>query len=250
MYCVGGVHLSHRLIINMWKWLTSLSMEVMTLNPRCEKVETAHGVAITVTGVAQVKVMSDLKLLHVACEQFLGKSVRDIEDAILQTLEGHLRAILGTLSVEDIYQDREKFATLVRNVASPDVGKMGIEVLSFTIKDIFDTVQYLDSLGKTQTAEVKKNGKIGAAKAARDAGIKQAEAEKERLDARYAADAIIAKAKRDFELQKSLFEQEVNTKKAEAELAYRLQVGFCFLFMILPSINLCASMSLSIPLYL
>jgi flotillin len=201
-------------------------MEVMTLNPRCEKVETSHGVAITVTGVAQVKVMSDPNLLHIACEQFLGKSVREIEDAILQTLEGHLRAILGTLSVEEIYQDREKFATLVRNVASPDVGKMGIEILSFTIKDIFDTVQYLDSLGKTQTAEVKKNAQIGAANSTRDAGISQAEADKARMEAKYAADTLIAKSKHTYEVQKAEFDQEVNTLKAEAELSYQLQVGF------------------------
>ena len=203
---------------------SSLSMEVMTLNPQCEKVETSQGVAITVTGVAQVKVMADMQLLAIACEQFLGKSVREIEDAILQTLEGHLRAILGTLSVEEIYQDREKFAALVREVASPDVGKMGIEILSFTIKDIFDTVQYLDSLGKTQTAEVKKNAEIGVAQSQRDAGIRQAEAERERVEVRYAADAAIAKSKNEYELQKAAFEQEVNTKKAQAELAYQLQV--------------------------
>lgn len=221
---------SKRTIVGGWGWAAAcvtdvqrLSMEVMTLNPRCEKVETSHGVAITVTGVAQVKVMSDPNLLHIACEQFLGKSVREIEDAILQTLEGHLRAILGTLSVEEIYQDREKFATLVRNVASPDVGKMGIEILSFTIKDIFDTVQYLDSLGKTQTAEVKKNAQIGAANSTRDAGISQAEADKARMEAKYAADTLIAKSKHTYEVQKAEFDQEVNTLKAEAELSYQLQ---------------------------
>ncbi|XP_062521918.1 flotillin-2-like [Corticium candelabrum] len=223
-------HESKRTIVGGWGWACAcvtdvqrLSMEVMTLNPQCEKVETSQGVAITVTGVAQVKVMADMQLLAIACEQFLGKSVREIEDAILQTLEGHLRAILGTLSVEEIYQDREKFAALVREVASPDVGKMGIEILSFTIKDIFDTVQYLDSLGKTQTAEVKKNAEIGVAQSQRDAGIRQAEAERERVEVRYAADAAIAKSKNEFELQKAAFDQEVNTKKAQAELAYQLQ---------------------------
>ena len=76
----------------------------MTLNPKCESVETAQGVAVTVTGVAQVKVMTETELLKTACEQFLGRSTSQIESIILQTLEGHLRAILGTLSVEEIYK--------------------------------------------------------------------------------------------------------------------------------------------------
>ena len=79
----------------------------MTLNPKCELVETAQGVAVTVTGVAQVKVMTESELLKTACEQFLGKDTRQIENVILQTLEGHLRAILGTLSVEEIYRGTE-----------------------------------------------------------------------------------------------------------------------------------------------
>ena len=78
-------------------------------------------------------------------------------------MEGHLRAILGTLTVEEVYKDREQFAALVRDVASPDVGKMGVEILSFTIKDVHDDVDYLESLGKSQTASVKRDAEIGVA---------------------------------------------------------------------------------------
>ena len=106
----------------------------MTLNPICENVETAQGVPLTVTGVAQVKIMKNPELLHTASEQFLGKKEHEIKSTVLQTLEGHLRAILGTLTVEEVYKDRDQFASLVREVAAPDVGRMGIEVLSFTIK--------------------------------------------------------------------------------------------------------------------
>merc|ERR1719431_344527 len=150
----------------------------MTLNPVCEGVETSEGVPLTVTGVAQCKVMPEGELLDTALEQFLGRSASDIEDVILQTLEGHLRAILGTLTVEEIYQDRDRFAQLVREVASPDVGRMGIEILSFTIKDVYDKVEYLSSLGKTQTAAVQRDADIGVAESERDAGIKEAEAQK------------------------------------------------------------------------
>merc|ERR1719450_885591 len=197
----------------------------MTLNPVCERVETAKGVAITVTGVAQVKVIKEDELLKTACEQFLGKRPRDIENILLQTLEGHLRAILGTLTVEEIYKDRDTFAQMVREVASPDVGRMGIEILSFTIKEINDQVNYLDSLGKTQTASVKKEAAIGVAEANRDAGIKEAECERGHADKRYLADTSIADSAREYQMRKAEFDQEVNARKAEAELAYELQAA-------------------------
>jgi flotillin len=77
------------------QYICRLSLNVMTLNPVCESVETREGVPLTVTGVAQVKVMTEKDLLATACEQFLGKSVDQIKSVVLQTMEGHLRAILG-----------------------------------------------------------------------------------------------------------------------------------------------------------
>jgi len=228
--CCGAQN--RKTIIGGWGWawacvtnVQRLSLEVMTLNPRSENVETSEGVPLTVTGVAQVKVMTEPELLAIACEQFLGKSVQHIERVILQTMEGHLRAILGTLSVEAIYQDRDQFAQLVREVAAPDVGRMGIEILSFTIKDVFDSVEYLESLGRAQTANVKRDADIGVAEANRDAGIREAECEKARMDTKYSADTKIAKSKRQYEMQKANFDMEVNARKAEAELAYELQAA-------------------------
>merc|ERR1711910_131223 len=197
----------------------------MTLNPVCENVETAQGVPLTVTGVAQVKIMKNPELLGVAAEQFLGKSEGDITETILQTLEGHLRAILGTLTVEEVYKDRDQFASLVREVASPDVGRMGIEILSFTIKDVYDNVTYLASLGKAQTAAVKRDAEIGVAQANRDAGIREAECEKAAMDVKYNTDTKIEDNSRAFKLQKANFDKEVNTAKAEAQLAYELQAA-------------------------
>lgn len=228
--CCGARN--RKTIIGGWGWawwlvtdVQRISLEVMTLNPVCENVETSEGVPLTVTGVAQVKVMTEAELLSTACEQFLGKPVQHIERVILQTMEGHLRAILGTLSVEAIYQDRDQFAQLVREVAAPDVGRMGIEILSFTIKDVYDSVEYLESLGRAQTANVKRDADIGVAEANRDAGIREAECEKARMDTKYAADTKIANSRRQFEMQKANFDMEVNAKKAEAELAYELQAA-------------------------
>uniref|UniRef100_A0A672RK21 Flotillin n=1 Tax=Sinocyclocheilus grahami TaxID=75366 RepID=A0A672RK21_SINGR len=220
-YTVGGWAWAWWLITDIQK----ITLEIMTLQPKCEDVETAEGVAITVTGVAQVKVMTDNELLGYACEQFLGKTVAEIKSVILQTLEGHLRSILGTLTVEQIYQDRDQFAKLVREVAAPDVGRMGIEILSFTIKDVYDKVDYLSSLGKSQTAAVQRDADIGVAEAERDAGIREAECKKEMMDVKFQADTRMADSKRELEMQKAAFNQEVNTKKAEAQLAYELQAA-------------------------
>ncbi|XP_013143579.1 PREDICTED: flotillin-2 [Papilio polytes] len=213
-----------------WAWwlvtdVQRISLEVMTLNPMCEYVETAQGVPLTVTGVAQCKIMNEDELLTTACEQFLGKSVKEIKMTVLHTLEGHLRAILGTLTVEEVYRDRDQFAGLVREVAAPDVGRMGIEILSFTIKDVYDDVQYLASLGKAQTAAVKRDANIGVAQANRDAGIREAECEKSAMDVKYSTDTKIEDNNRLFKLQKAQFDQEINTAKAESALAYELQAA-------------------------
>ncbi|XP_029303390.1 flotillin-2a isoform X2 [Cottoperca gobio] len=219
-------------VVGGWSWawwlisdIQRMSLEVMTILCRCENIETSEGVPLDVTGVAQVKVMIENELLGYACEQFLGKSVVEIKSVILQTLEGHLRAILGTLTVEQIYQDRDRFASLVREVASPDVGRMGIEILSFTIKDVYDKVEYLSSLGKAQTAAVQRDADIGVAEAERDAGIREAECKREMMDVKFLADTKMADSKRELEMEKASFNQEVNTKKAEAQLAYELQAA-------------------------
>ncbi|CAG2120157.1 unnamed protein product, partial [Medioppia subpectinata] len=220
------------LVVGGWSWawwlvtdVQRLSLQVMTLSPRCESVETSQGVPLTVTGVAQCKVMTEKEFLTIAAEQFLGKSVDHIKSVILQTLEGHLRAILGTLTVEEVYRDRDQFASLVREVATPDVGRMGIEILSFTIKDVYDNVEYLASLGKARTAAVKRDANVGVAQAERDAGIREAECEKSAMDVKYGANTKIEDSHRLFLLQKAQFDSEVNSKKAEAQLSYELQAA-------------------------
>lgn len=228
--CFGGDHKKY--VIGGWAWacclvteVQRLSLEVMTLNPVCENVETAQGVPLTVTGVAQVKVMTTKDLLASACEQFLGKSVQDIESVLLQTLEGHLRAILGTLTVEEIYQDRDRFASLVREVAAPDVGRMGIEILSFVIKDVNDRVDYLSSIGRAQTAVVISNADIGVAVAEKDAGIKEAECEKAKMDVVFSAQTNVADYERAYLMAQAAFQKEVNAAQADAKLAFQLQAA-------------------------
>lgn len=112
--------------------------------------------------------------------------------------------------MEAIYRDRDQFAALVREVATPDVGRMGIEIVSFTIQDVFDSVEYLSSLGKTRAAEVKRDAEIGVALAERDAGIKESQCNKEAMDSKYGANTKIEDAHRQFQLQKAKFDSEVS----------------------------------------
>ncbi len=200
-----------------------LSLEVMTLPVNTARVYTKEGVSVSVDGIAQVKVGRSENAIRTAAEQFLGKSVREIAEVALQTLEGQQRAILGTMTVEDIYRDRVAFAEQVRDVAATDMTNMGLEIVSFSIRDIQDEQGYLEALGVRRTSEVKRDAAIGEAQAERDSGIKEAQADQERQAARFAADTAIAESERDFQTQKAAYDQQVNARRAEAELAYPLQ---------------------------
>ncbi|XP_033643011.1 flotillin-1-like [Asterias rubens] len=206
--------------------IQTLSLNTMTLQINTDNVYTRLGVPISVTGIAQVKIQGQNKdMLLEACQQFLGKTEHEVEMVAMETLEGHQRAIMGTMTVEEIYKDRKKFAKNVFEVASSDLVNMGISVVSYTLKDVRDEHGYLKALGMARTAEVKRDARIGEAEAKRDSGIREARAEEERMASRFANDTEIAKAKRDFELKKAAYDMEVQTKKADSELAYELQAA-------------------------
>ncbi|XP_006275527.2 flotillin-1 [Alligator mississippiensis] len=203
-----------------------ISLNTLTLNVKSEKVYTRHGVPISVTGIAQVKIQGQNKeMLAAACQMFLGKTESEITHIALETLEGHQRAIMAHMTVEEIYKDRQKFSEQVFKVASSDLVNMGISVVSYTLKDIHDDQDYLHSLGKARTAQVQKDARIGEAEAKRDAGIREAKAKQQKLSAQYLNEIEMAKAQRDYELKKAAYDIEVNTRKAESDLAYQLQVA-------------------------
>lgn len=210
-------------IVPVLERVDMLSMEIMTIDVVTPRVYTKQGVPVTVDGVAQIKIKSDEVSIFTAAEQFLSKSADQIRAVALQTLEGHLRAILGTMTVEEIYRDRDTFAQRVQEVSAGDLANMGLGIVSFTIKDIRDDQGYLDALGQARTAEVKRDAAIGQAMAARDATIKSAEARQAGETAKYAAETRIAEAQKDYQVQKAAYDAEVNRRKAEAELAYVLQ---------------------------
>ncbi len=202
-----------------------LSLEIMTIDITTPDVPTLQGVPITVDGVAQIKIGSDENSIRTAAIQFLSKSQEEIEHVAHETLAGHLRAILGTLTVEQLYKDREAFAQKVQEVSGEDMASMGLEIVSFVIKDISDAEGYLEALGRPRIAQVKRDATIGEAEAARDATIESARARQQGESAKFDAETKIAESRKDFEVQKAAYEAETNRKKAEAELAYTLQTN-------------------------
>ena len=200
-----------------------LSLELITIEIITQNVYTLQGVPVTVDGVAQVKIASDDVSIVTAAEQFLSKNQVEIKNVALQTLEGHLRGILGTMTIEEIYKDRDKFAQTVQAVSAQDMRNMGLQIISFTIKNIHDAEGYLDSLGKARTAEVKRDATIGQARATRDAAIESAKARQEGEIAQIAANTKIAEADRDYKIKKAEYDTSVNRQQADADLAYALQ---------------------------
>src|SRR5881296_2768462 len=200
-----------------------LSLEVMTLDFTTPEVYTKPGAPIVVDGVAQVKIKGDEASIRTAAEQFLGKSVEEIKQIALQTVEGHLRAIIGTLTIEEIYRNRDQFASSVQEVAVADLANMGLKIVSFTLKDIRDSHGYLEALGKPRTAEVKRDAIIAQAEADRDAAIKAAQARQAGEIAKFAAETQIAEAQKNYLLQKASYDGVTNEAKAQADLAYDLQ---------------------------
>ncbi len=222
---VRTVHGGRAFIWPVLERLDHLSLEIMTIDVTTPDVPTVQGVPVTVDGVAQVKIGSDDSSIRTAAIQFLSKSEEEIRYVAHETLAGHLRAILGTLTVEQLYRDREAFAQKVQEVSGDDMTSMGLEIVSFVIKDISDAEGYLEALGRPRIAQVKRDAAIGEAEAARDATIESAKARQEGESAKFQAETRIAESRKDFEVQKAAYEQETNRRKAEAELAHILQTN-------------------------
>jgi len=194
-----------------------LSLNLLTIPLEIRRAYTVKGVPVSVKAVANVKIKSDEVSLQAAAERFLGMTLAEVQKVIFQTLEGHLRAILGTLTVEEINNDRQSFAQKLTSEAAADLERMGIGVDVLIIQEISDEEGYLDALGKRRTAEVKRDAQIGEAEATRDSKIQSSlamqEGEKVKLD----TDANISLAHRDLEVKKAQYEAEVERERATAE---------------------------------
>lgn len=196
-----------------------LSLNVMTIPLKITSAYTKEGVPVSVDAVANVKVGSDDIMLMNAIERFLGMSQDQIRSVIFQTLEGHLRSILGTLTVEQINADRQAFAQRLAAESAADLSRMGIEIDVLTIQQISDPQGYLDALGQRRTAEVKRDAEVGRAEAERDARVRRAQAMQQAAVAEAMADAETAAAQKEAEVRKARYAAEIEAERARATQA-------------------------------
>jgi len=210
-------------VIPLVETVYRLPMEVITLNIKTPEVLTNSGVPIMAEATAQVKIDSSDSSIRLAAEQFLGLGKEGIRDVSINVLEGHMREVIGTMTVEQIYRGRQEFSARVNEAIKPDFSRMGLAMLSCALKDISDTQGYLESLSKPQVAAAKRDALIAQAETEKESIIKSSQARKEGEVARLAAEALIAKAQWENEAKKSESQVAVNQKKAQADFSYELE---------------------------
>jgi flotillin len=214
-----------------------LSLELMSFDVApTQDLYTKHGVAVNVEAVAQIKIKSDPESIRTAAEQLLTKNAVDRENLIRLVMEGHLRGIVGQLTVEEIVKQPEMVADRMRATSADDMDKMGLEIVSFTIKEVRDKNEYIANMGRPDIALIKRQADIATAEADRDTAIKraqamresaiaQAQADQERVIAETASAAKQAEAQRDLELKRADYMASVRKQQASADKAYDIQAN-------------------------
>lgn len=210
-------------VLPVFQQAASLSLLSSKIDVSTPEVYTEQGVPVMADGTAIIKIGGSIGEIATAAEQFLGKTKADRENEAKEVLEGHLRSILGSLTVEEIYKNREKFSQEVQRVASQDLAKMGLIIVSFTIKDVRDKNGYLESLGKPRIAQVKRDADIATAEADKETRIRRAEAEKEGKRAELERATEIAEAEKINQLKVAEFRREQDVAKARADQSYHLE---------------------------
>jgi flotillin len=214
-----------------------LSLELMSFDVAPQQdLYTKQGVAVTVEAVAQIKVKSDTESVLTASEQFLTKTDQDRESLIRLVMEGHLRGIIGQLTVEEIVKQPEMVSDRMRSTCADDMNKMGLEVISFTIKEVRDKNEYITNMGKPDVARIKRDADVATAEADRDTAIRRALAQRESAVAKAQADqervlaetlsmAKQAEAQRDLEIKKAQYLEVTKKQQAQADKAYDIQTN-------------------------
>src|SRR5437764_8499325 len=212
-----------------------LSLELMSFDVAPQQdLYTKQGVAVTVEAVAQIKVKSDTESIWTAAEQFLTKTDQEREGLIKLVMEGHLRGIIGQLTVEEIVKQPEMVGDRMRSTCAGDMNKMGLEVISFTIKEVRDKNEYITNMGRPDVARIKRDADVATAEAERDTAIKRAvasresavakaQADQERVLAETLSQAKQAESQRDLEVKKAEYLELVKKQQAQADKAYEIQ---------------------------
>src|SRR5262245_41652797 len=228
---------SGTVIYPMVETCRGLSLELMSFDvaPK-QDLYTKQGVAVTVEAVAQIKVKSDRDSILTASEQFLTKPPTEREGLIRLVMEGHLRGIIGQLTVEEIVKQPEMVGDRMRSTCAEDMNKMGLEVISFTIKEVRDKNEYISNMGRPDIARIKRDADVATAEAERDTAIKRAEAlresaiakaksDQERVLAEALSQAKQAEAQRDLEIKKAEYLEMVKRQQAQADKSYEIQAN-------------------------
>src|ERR1700693_439405 len=232
VYGFGGTRIikGHgTVVLPMLQTCRGLSLELMSFDVAPQQdLYTRQGVAVTVEAVAQIKVKSDPESIQTAAEQFLTKSPQEREGLIRLVMEGHLRGIIGQLTVEEIVKQPEMVGDRMRSTCADDMNKMGLEVISFTIKEVRDKNEYISNMGRPDVARIKRDADVAAAEAelntainpakpTRAAAVAKAQADQERVLAETLSQAKQAEATRDLEIKKANYLETTKKKQAQAE---------------------------------
>ncbi len=221
-------------MVENYRWL---SLELMSFDVAPQQdLYTKQGVAVTVEAVAQIKVKSDPESILTAAEQFLTKDPIQREGLIRLVMEGHLRGIIGQLTVEEIVKEPEMLGDRMRSTCADDMNKMGLEVISFTIKEVRDKNEYISNMGRPDVSRIKRDADVATAEAERDTAIRRAEASRESAIARARADqervlaetlslTKQAEAQRDLEVKKAEYNESVKKQQATADKSYEIQTN-------------------------
>lgn len=240
VYGFGGTKVvkgSGKVIWPMIQQSRELSLELMSFDVAPQQdLYTNQGVAVNVEAVAQIKVRSDPVSILTASEQFLSMPTQDRQDLIRLVMEGHLRGIVGQLTVEAIVKEPEMVSDRMRSNVAEDMEKMGLVVVSFTIREVTDSNDYILNMGKPDVASVKRTADIAMAEADRDIAIRRAQAmreakiaeaaaEQEKVLAESVSNTKQAEALRDLELKRAEYERSVQEQRAQADKAYEIQAN-------------------------
>jgi flotillin len=207
-----------------WEQYEFLSLKMMTLDIDLKHVYTQRGIPINVKAVAQVKVGGDIHHISKAAEGFLGVAPDQIAATIKETVAGHLRGIIGTLTLEELYRDQKRFQESVRSEAHVDLEGMGFQFKSFTFQEIHDDEGYLNALGQPKIQEALKQARIATAQADRDAKIEEEGARQQKEQKRFAVDTEIADAEKELSLKKATIQEEVDVANAKATKAGEMEL--------------------------
>src|SRR5688572_19019314 len=207
-----------------WEQGEYLSLKMMTLDIDLKHVYTMEGIPINVRAVAQVKIGSSVDRIRRAAEGFLGMNADQISSTLKETVAGHLRGIIGTLTVETLYRDQKRFQERVREEAHIDLEGMGFEFKSFVFQEIQDAEGYLNALGQPKIQEALRNARIATANADRDATLEEETARQQKESKKLDVDTQVADSDKFLSLKKASNRKEVDVATAQAQKAGEMEM--------------------------